>query len=172
VNMALFVKQGDLLRSAEVDVIIHQCNCQATMGKGIAKDIKAMFPGAYAADQLNHPYDAPVKKLGHLSSATCKHPSFGNVVEVVNLYGQLHYWKTGSPRDTVWTDYDAVRAGFEKLFTETIPAFQEKTGLAEPLIGIPFNMGCALAGGDWAVYSKIVDEVSTKHGMDVYAYRL
>lgn len=169
--MGLKVIKGDLLRSSEVDVMIHQCNCQATMGKGIAKDIKAMFPAAYLADQAYHKKSA-TNQLGTLSSVLCVHPEFKRTVMVVNLYGQLNYWKYGAPRNQVWTSYDAVRSGFKMFFEETLPAFIEETGLVEPRIGLPFNMGCALAGGDWATYSKIIDEISTQYGVDVHAYRL
>ena len=44
---------GDLLRFAldgRFDVIVHGCNCQCAMGKGIALSIKEQFPEAYAAD--------------------------------------------------------------------------------------------------------------------------
>jgi len=44
---------GNLLQLAlagRFDVIIHGCNCQCTMGAGIAKQIKAQFPEAYKAD--------------------------------------------------------------------------------------------------------------------------
>ena len=47
------VVQGDLLGLAlagEFDVIVHGCNCQCAMGKGIALSIKKLFPEAYAAD--------------------------------------------------------------------------------------------------------------------------
>lgn len=45
--------RGDLLAFAtagDFDVIIHGCNCQNTMGAGIAKSIKKQFPAAYDAD--------------------------------------------------------------------------------------------------------------------------
>ncbi|MGJ4995019.1 hypothetical protein ACQR0Z_11425 [Bradyrhizobium sp. HKCCYLS3077] len=45
--------KGDLIKLAldgHIDVIVHGCNCQCTMGAGIAKSIKDIFPEAYAAD--------------------------------------------------------------------------------------------------------------------------
>lgn len=41
--------QGDLIELAlngVFDVIVHGCNCQCTMGAGIAKSIRAKFPEA------------------------------------------------------------------------------------------------------------------------------
>lgn len=45
--------KGDLIALAlegEFSVIVHGCNCQCAMGKGIAKTIKTRFPEAYQAD--------------------------------------------------------------------------------------------------------------------------
>ena len=44
---------GDLIELAKTgsfDVIIHGCNCQCRMGRGIALTIKQQFPEAYTAD--------------------------------------------------------------------------------------------------------------------------
>ena len=46
-------RSGDLIalaKAGEFDVIVHGCNCQCAMDAGIAKQIKAEFPAAYAAD--------------------------------------------------------------------------------------------------------------------------
>lgn len=61
---------GDLLQLAvdgHFDVIIHGCNCQCQMGKGIALAIKRRFPEAYAADCRTAKGD--VAKLGTISVA-------------------------------------------------------------------------------------------------------
>lgn len=166
----LHVVNGNLLLSKEVDVIVHQANCHSTMGKGIAKDIREMFPGAYQADCRYYP-TSPESKLGKISYAICPHPRFGTNVVVANLYGQLDYWKVGQPRDRVWTNYDAVYRGFEMLFDEPVSILVEDMGIT-PRIGIPFMMGCGLANGDWNEITRIVNEVSEARGFDVYAYKL
>ena len=61
---------GDLLQLAldgTFDIIVHGCNCQCQMGKGIALSIKQMFPEAYAADQATPKADP--SKLGTFSVA-------------------------------------------------------------------------------------------------------
>ena len=61
--------RGNLLalaRSGRFDVIVHGCNCRHAMDAGIAKQIKAAFPEAYAAD-LATPKGAG--KLGTISTA-------------------------------------------------------------------------------------------------------
>ena len=62
--------KGDLIKLAldgRFDVIIHGCNCYCTMGAGIAKAIKNIFPEAYDADCKTEKGSKP--KLGSYSSA-------------------------------------------------------------------------------------------------------
>ena len=40
----------DMAEAGEFDVIVHGCNCQNTMGSGIAKEMRARYPGVYQAD--------------------------------------------------------------------------------------------------------------------------
>ncbi|MEN8258621.1 MAG: hypothetical protein ABFS09_12235 [Thermodesulfobacteriota bacterium] len=61
---------GNLIELAQdnyVDVIIHGGNCFCTMGAGIAKAIKDVFPDACEADLA--PQEGDRNKLGTLSGA-------------------------------------------------------------------------------------------------------
>lgn len=169
--MALKIVNGDLLHSTEVDVIIHQCNCQRTMGKGIAKEIKSMFPSAYRADQEFSPV-APEARLGRISYVFCTHPIHGRPVLIVNLYGQLEYWKSGKPRGEVFTDYAALESGLQEMFDGPIRQFTEEYGLVSPVIGVPYLIGCGLANGDVATVSRILNEVSIRNEADIVAYKM
>ena len=94
---------GDLLQLAldgEFDVIIHGCNCQCAMGKGIAKSIKETFPEAYEADRRTAKGDRG--KLGMISFATVQRN--GREITVVNGYTQYH-WRGPDGR----ADYEAIR---------------------------------------------------------------
>ena len=65
------VIRGDLIALAQdghFDVIVHGCNCQCTMGAGIAKAIKEAFPEALEADKGTTKGDR--NKLGTLSTAS------------------------------------------------------------------------------------------------------
>ena len=58
----------DLAEQGEFDVIVHGCNCQNTMGSGIAKEIKERYPLAYRADSNMHSRTQfPVQLLGNYS---------------------------------------------------------------------------------------------------------
>ena len=136
--------QGDLLKLAtegRFDVNIHGCNCMCAMGAGIAKQIKAQFPEAYEADCETE--KASRDKLGTISHAEV--PRGDHTLTIVNGYTQYH-WKGPDGR----ADYDAIR--------EVMQAVKQQ--FAGQRIGYP-KIGAGLAGGDWDVISKIIDEELT-----------
>lgn len=122
------------------DVFVHGCNCFCTMGKGIAPQVKARFPEAYKADQETVKGDR--NKLGTYSSAWIK----GCEIEIVNAYTQYDYRKTYDGTD-VNVSYHAIREVFRKL----------NTNFSGCKVAIP-KIGAGLAGGDWKLIEKIIDE--------------
>jgi O-acetyl-ADP-ribose deacetylase (regulator of RNase III) len=137
---------GDLLefaRNGRFDVIVHGCNCQCAMGKGIALAIKQHFPEAYAADLATPRGDRA--KLGTVSSAVIERPPAR--FTIVNAYTQFH-WRAGPGE--VLADYDAIGSAFRLIK-------QNFTGLR---IGYP-RLGAGLARGDWSIISGIIDDALT-----------
>lgn len=133
--------QGDLLElavSGRFDVVIHGCNCQCTMGAGIAASIKSRFPEAYEADCATVKSDA--SKLGTFTSVTIKRTS--HHFTIVNAYTQLHWRGKG-----VLADYDAIRLAFKNI-RSTFP---------DQRLGYP-RIGAGLAKGDWQLISTIIAE--------------
>jgi len=129
--------KGDLIKMAlndEFDVIVHGCNCHCCMGAGIADTIANTFPKALIADCKTTVGDD--SKLGTYSTA------FEKNVVVVNAYTQYDY-----THNKIDVDYDAVRECFQAIK-------KEFTGTR---IGYPL-IGAGLAGGDWNIISKIIDE--------------
>src|SRR3954462_12210839 len=98
------IHEGSIFE-APIDIIIHQCNCQNTMGKGIAKEIKKRYPRAAAVDRMTQKGD--YKKLGQFTFADADE---NQKQMVINLYGQFRYG-----RDKRYTDYKAVRRGLENI---------------------------------------------------------
>jgi O-acetyl-ADP-ribose deacetylase (regulator of RNase III) len=132
---------GDLLQLAldgTFDVIIHGCNCQCQMGKGIALSIKRIFPEAFAADQSTSKGD--VSKLGTISVAEISRN--GRKFFIVNGYTQYHWRGEGNK-----ADYAAIRLVMRAVKSQ----FQGKR------IGYP-KIGAGLAGGDWAQIVPIIKE--------------
>ena len=133
--------KGDLIKLAQAgqfDVIIHGCNCFCTMGAGIAKTIKRVFPAAYQADLKTLKGDR--SKLGTISWAEVKNEN--STLIVVNGYTQFHWRGRGRK-----ADYDAIRSVFQAV----------KKQFSGKRIGYP-AIGAGLAGGDWSVIAAIIEE--------------
>jgi O-acetyl-ADP-ribose deacetylase (regulator of RNase III) len=144
------VVTGDLLALAldgQFDVIVHGCNCQCQMGKGIALSIKNQFPEAYEADLKTTKADRA--KLGTISVARIERSDA--TFDVVNAYTQFHWRGEG-----ILADYDAIRAVFKQIKHQ----FRGKR------IGYP-KIGAGLAKGDWDTIAKIIDQelVGEEHAL-------
>lgn len=128
--------KGDLVKLASegrFDVLVHSCNCFHVMGGGIARQIRQVFPEAYAADcRTKH---GSRYKLGDYSSH--EYPSG---LTIVNAYTQHGFGTVDGPA----VEYDA----FEAVMLKIAKDFESKE------IGIPYLISCGLAGGDWnKIYS-------------------
>ncbi|HVT82945.1 MAG TPA: phosphatase [Phycisphaerae bacterium] len=134
------VLQGNLLTLAlegQFDVIVHGCNCQCRMGRGIALAIKEQLPEAYAADQATE--KGSRAKLGTISSADVLRG--GVRFTVVNAYTQFHWAGEG-----VLVDYDALGRAFDEI----------RRRYSGRRIGYP-RIGAGLARGDWEKIASIID---------------
>ncbi len=83
--MFMQLEKGDLIqkaRAGEFDVLVHGCNCFCTMGAGIAKTIKQVFPAAYQADLATVAGDKT--KLGSYSMASVE--AAEKPLVIVNAY--------------------------------------------------------------------------------------
>ena len=150
----LIDKKGDLLKS-DCTVIMHQANCFSTMGAGIAKSIAKLYPEAKVADKGYQ--GKPKEKLGKFSMATVEK------VTIVNLYGQFHF---GAHKKQ--TNYEMLEKAIDIFFEFAI----KNNNINLEKVGVPYKIGCGLAGGDWDVVKKILERQSEKHKVDIYIYEL
>eukprot|EP01026_Neomeris_dumetosa_P030151 TRINITY_DN241_c0_g1_i20.p2 TRINITY_DN241_c0_g1~~TRINITY_DN241_c0_g1_i20.p2 ORF type:complete len:227 (-),score=28.58 TRINITY_DN241_c0_g1_i20:566-1246(-) len=133
--------EGDLIALAlkgDFDIIIHGCNCFNTMGAGIAKQIKKNFPEVYQADKETE--SGSKDKMGQISYAEVERD--GVTFTVVNAYIQYNYKGRGN-----LVNYDSLRKAFQGV----------KKLFSGKRIGYPM-IGAGLAGGDWRIIQRIVDE--------------
>lgn len=133
--MTLKRVEGDLLTLAErgkFDVIVHGCNCQNTMGSGIARQVKERYPEAFQADYAYHleMEKYPYNKLGNYTIA--KVFSESNFL-IVNAYTQYEYL----PRGVDHFEYASFAVILQKL-----AHFYGNYDFGFPYIGM------GLAGGD------------------------
>jgi O-acetyl-ADP-ribose deacetylase (regulator of RNase III) len=134
-------EKGDLIqkaRAGEFDVIIHGCNCFCTMGAGIAKTVKQVFPSAYQADLATTAGDKA--KLGTYSTAQVQ--IHQKALVIINAYTQ-YQWRGAGQK----ADYEAIRQVFRRI----------KQQYSGKRIGYP-ALGAGLAGGDWSIIAAIIDE--------------
>jgi len=140
-----------LAKEGRFDVIVHGCNCFCTMGAGIAKHIKQSFPAAYAADLETRKGNRD--KLGACTFAIVD--ISGGSLTVVNAYIQYQFRGSG-----VKADYDAIRSCM-KWIGEKFPGQR---------IGLP-KIGAGLAGGDWCVIEKIIEEELGSREVTIVEYQ-
>ena len=155
---------GNLLTYPGLEVIGHQCNCLGIMGAGIAKQIKAKNPKLFEL-YVNLCKSLPGKKslLGRIQVI----PTDDNTQYVANLFGEYSFCESiapyeegGKPRHT---DYDALKECLHRLHTWMV--VNDKT-----TCGLPYKLGCGLAGGDWdgVVYPMIKKEFEEDDDIILY----
>jgi O-acetyl-ADP-ribose deacetylase (regulator of RNase III) len=153
----VYINKGNLLES-DCNVIVHQANCFATQGAGIAKQISRLYPSVLDADRQYHIPVGSRDRLGHTSHAWVEGPH-GRLL-VINLYGQHRYGKG------LMTEYEAFRRGIHSIL-----ARMEKLGRGYK-IGLPFGVGCGMAGGDWDTVYQILKDAAAHWERDLYLYKL
>jgi len=144
--------KGDLIQLAlegRFDVIVHGCNCMHTMGAGIARRIKEVFPEAYRADRKTQ---RGSNKLGTCSYAIAKVDA-DKTCYIINAYTQVGY---GAGRQV---SYDAI----DDCFTWIKNNFPCKR------IGIP-RIGAGLAGGNWDAIKAIIKDCMRGEDVTIVEY--
>jgi Predicted phosphatase homologous to the C-terminal domain of histone macroH2A1 len=129
---------GDLLRVPN-GIIVHGCNAKGVMGSGVAKQIRATWPGCYAVYRKE--YERAGLKVGDVI--------FYKVHDHLLIANAITQETFGRNPNVVYVDYDGVRSCFEKI---AVMARWKELPVHFPLIG------CGLANGSWDVVSQIIDD--------------
>lgn len=120
------------LLSLSSGVIGHQVNCRGVMRAGLAGALRAKYPVAYGRYHQVCQRWPPGELLGKVHAV-----KVGDL-EILNLFGQDRYG-----RGQCHTDYAALRR---------IAATLRERYLR---VHLPWEIGCGLGGGDWAVVREI-----------------
>lgn len=148
----IYVK-GDAVKallSNDVDLLMHVCNCQGSMGSGIAWQIKSEIPEAYRSYKHHQSVNNGVI-LGKISSGG----------KVINLHAQEFYGTDGKR----YLDYEALASTLEQT-NKCLAKYPRETKIA-----LPYLMGCDRAGGNWNIVSSMVDNIITEVD-NIYCYKL
>ena len=141
---------GDLMKAPEL-VIMHGCNAQRTMGKGVAKLIRAQFPYAYEQ------YLQGSQTLGDVIFAI---PPTDDGKIIANAITQDKFRKTYDDDNVQYVDYDAIEQSFK-----TVNQFCKENGI--DTIAVP-KIGAGLAGGDWAIIEQLIVKSTPDITVKVY----
>ena len=144
---------GDILKSDE-KIILHQVNCKGVMGAGIAKQIRDKYPEVYADYRERcFIYFCNLNGITPLGTILSSKTMDGKTI--CNLFAQNGYSK-----ENCQTDYNALKSCLEKVNDE----FYGET------VAIPYKMSCGLAGGDWSIVRKMIED--TLVDCEVHIYKL
>ena len=152
--------KGDIIELAlkgEFDVIGHCTNAMCVMGGGMAVPMRKVFNcNNYPMENISTRGD--INKLGQIDwgiygiqdgnlNGIYEYKSLPkkDFVAVVNMYGQYNYgYSDGKPP----LDYEALRLCMRKMNF----IFKGKR------IGLPYVIGCGLAGGDKEIVIQMIKE--------------
>lgn len=159
------VIQQDMLALKE-GILFHQVNCQGIMGGGIARALALKFPGLedayreFISDKLRErgyrvgdedEYGQYVTYI-LLGKVFLYRPDPSKPIWIANIFGQDHI----SSKSRM-TSYDATVEAFEHI---------DRTAAVcnwpDVQYYFPYKMGCGLGGGDWEIYSAIIERYFPK----------
>ena len=154
---AIKLIKGDLTEfPAGVQAIMHGCNTLQVMGGGLALQIAKKYPMVAGVDKLFASY---LKAQGKVPKIDMLGDMSYSVLDdkpriVFNLYQQSQLGE-GS------LSYDSLRSSMRK-------AMRFSSILGVEKVGLPYKIGCGLAGGDWEKVFDIIADCREIFDGDIY----
>lgn len=151
-----------IVKEGENSIICHCCNCQGAWGKGVVVPIGKRYPAAkeaYFKAIKEIPLD---ERLGEIITVKVT----DNIL-VSNMFGQFDYRKRYEDDKDLFLNYEALGKCFEKLKDQILA----KRHIKNYTIHMP-RIGCGLAGGDWNVVEKLINDIFIINGISVTVYDL
>lgn len=138
----------DLFKRSSNAILIHQVNCEGSMGAGIAKQIKHEFPHHYQ-DYIDFlKVIGGSQSFGHYVLSECT-----NNNRIFGLFGQYN-----ASTKSRMTNYSAFAHGMFSIMED-----EELT--EKDTIIIPKYIGCGLGGGDWSIIEQILLDTEAVFGV-------
>jgi hypothetical protein len=162
----IILQTGNLLHTTET-YLCHQCNCTSRRANHLSKTVFEAFPYAdiYSArsDIKRKFVDIPIdERPGNI--VLC-----GNGKDqryIVNMLGQMY---PGIPKYDTGIDSSIAR---QQYFISCIQHVYKIIRNSET-VAIPWKIGCGAAGGNWLVYSRIIQAYSDINlHINIYIYSL
>lgn len=136
--------KGNLFDS-KADVLCHQVNLYGVMGGGIAAEVRERFPDAYRKyKNFCSEYKFSEQLLG--TSLIVKTDATEKQY-IANCFCQNE-----SSKDGCLTNYEKMRECFIYVIN-----WMKQNG--KKSVAFPYKIGCGIAGGDWNIVEKIIEDV-------------
>lgn len=145
-------EHGDLLKK-DVQIKVHQVNCQGVMGSGLAKKIRDLYPIVYNKYKECCSKRTPNELLGGIQIIAVDDTHY-----YCNLFGQLNYG-----RGKLQTDYKKFEQALYLLNNYVI-----NHNIVS--IAFPKYIGCCLAGGDWSIVYNLIQKYFGENCKDITCY--
>ena len=152
--MSLQTISGNILHAKE-QYICHSCNCISTGAAGLAKLIFENYP--YSNSYIN-------RKVPNIPGTITIHGDGINKRYIINMYTQYF---PGKPQKSN-KDNEIIRQEYFKSALNCLSKIKNIKSIA-----FPYNISCGLAGGDWQIYSNLINEFcNNNNNIDVVIYKL
>ena len=145
------IKNGNVLTS-KAPVIVHQVNCMSVMGRGLAKQIRDMYPKVYT-DFLDKCNEFSKNRKALMGDVLYTEIESGKYV--ASVFGQYDYGLYSQR-----TDLNALKMGLTN-----VRFFAEKHN---NFVALPYGLGCERGGADWDTVSKMINDVLRKQYVEIW----
>lgn len=159
-NFIKIISGGDITNANE-QIIIHQCNCISKGAKGLSKIIfnKWNESNIYAKRKTN-------SNTGTIDIT--------NIIEenkfIIGVFAQKYPGKSNKTDDTKSMRILWMCNCLEQIGNYINEINNNKNNNTINSVAMPYFIGCGLAGGDWDIYLKIINEWAQNYGIYVSLY--
>ena len=148
----IHIIQGGNILDADESIIIHQCNCKTTYGRGLSSLIFRRFPESNIYAQRAGATSTP----GTIHVAKCEDEK-----TIIGIFAQYYPSRARYANDTPAKRLTWFRQGLDAI-EFPVDAPRE--------VAMPYNIGCGLAGGHWPTYYNEIMNWAIANGVYVALY--
>lgn len=155
----VYYKVGDLVNDQLIQVFCHQTNCFKTMGAGIAKQIAETYPDVARRDSEYHDDQLSKYKTNEHMLGTILPNILPDKRICINMYAQYGLGRFNT--SNIHIDSRPNREKYFKRALREISVFlNDPSCKAIKCVGFPKYIGCGIAGGNWGIYEKMIEDFS------------
>lgn len=160
----IFVKEANLLEATEEYIVQQNC-CTAIRAQGLSAAIAAKWPEC-------NPYSSRKPFAPRLNWAADPDRDTPGTIRILGgrvicAFAQYKHGSGKDPSSIVYPDDKESRCVYFQQCLEKIAELAPKS------LAFPYGIGCGLAGGNWSVYSAMINDFAQKYpNISIVLYRL